>query len=860
MGIKIEVGADVGDLNSALQSAQKNAEALQSSLTGGHLTVETGEFENRMKSARQSADAFKKLIEDKKKLGVDTSDAEKQLNNVRNAISQSVKELTNGGQGKSKAETSMERLASKTKLATAEIKKQQEALRAMGRSYSETQVDAISRAHSRMRSGGGASSAYVQHGSFADVLGDKSGNAVEQNARKNALSRILQNAGVEKPQSSRWGGKGYMMAGAAGGALGSMMVGGTGGSVVGSIGSILGGGLGMLGGPLGMVAGSALGGALGGGIGNALGGAETESSGVADLRRSLGGVRVDFESLRASTRAAATGMGLTYAESLKLSREFTQISGSMGGKGLSGDINNSTGFARSLGLDPSQGVSFMATMRQFKADGGDTKRMSMVMAEAIEKGGLGSKAGELLSAVTNFASTAARQSLVAAPNIAGYAGMMSNLNSSGMPGMDVQGAASIMGRVDSAFRGNGSEATNNMQLAAFQNAFKGTGMGALEIGLIKSQGANGSARNAMQQLIDDPRVPESRKKVARAIKANPNSDRANVDLQMLELQRWAKPGTSEYEMGGATITGLSQQEFRGFDTAWQKSGSIGGMSKTLMDKYKINMSKVGASKHMTLASILGSDDKGLNDFSASFLKGDFGSLSKEEKDNLLAKQAGAKEPGGADALKGALLNLAKDKELVDIGTSTRNNVKDVENAVTKMSTDLTGATNAVRDAVLWVFDKNPKEFQKLQDKKANDEEYRKAIFNITGGRVATAPNAFGMQDVVDKQWTDDPLKINPKLMTKNPDELAQINSARNRALGIKNGRVSEGKITQGSAGMLDYNTAGGSEVRNSAGPLAQSQPLHATINVHVDSKKTTHKISVPMSKSGSPDATGTAHP
>jgi hypothetical protein len=802
VSVKIEIEAELGDLKAKLKQVQQD---LQDALSGGRLTVETSEFESRMKSAQQTAAAMKKLIEEKKSINVDVSEAERDLAGLKKSISETVRELAGGSQKKSKAELSMEALALKTKLATAEIKKQQEALRAMGRTYSDVQVSAIAKAHSNMRSGGGGMSAYVQQASFADLLRDKSGNTAEQSARAKAAQRILESAGISEAgkKEGRFGGsKAYMLAGAAGGALGSIATGGVGGGMASGVGSMLGGGLGFtLGGPIGATFGSAFGGGIGAAVGGGITGAENEATGVADLRRSLGGITIDFESLRLATRAASTGLGVTYSESLKLSREFTHISGSTSTSGLANDVRNSGGFARSLGLDPSQGVNFFAQMRMTKADGGDTRKMSTTIAEAISRGGLGSKADELLMAVSNFASTAARQSIVAAPNVTGFAGMMSAMGKAGMPGMDVMGAAGIVNKADSSFRGGGDEATNNFKLGAYQRAFGGN-FSSLDMELIQSQGLFGSAHNAVQQVLKDKNASPWRKSRAKKISESPNADRSNLDIMMNMLKTVAPEGSDYFEKAGSTAFGVSQQEFRSLTNAWHSyGGQTGGMNAELRRR-NIDPTKVSSSKQMTMATILGSDQTGLGEQAGRFLKGDFGSLSETEKKSLQDKMGGVGKNGGVEALKTELLNLSKDKELVDIGTSTRDNIARVKDSITEMSTKLASATDSVREAILWVAGKKPEDFKKFQDasaKNAINDEFRTAVL-AAGGKAGTGEYAA-------KMWDEDPTKLNyERLSNLTPEQIAKINEAKKVArdkLDIQSGRLSTGKINTGVSDSLD---------------------------------------------------------
>ena len=187
-----------------------------------------------------------------------------------------------------------------------------------------------------------------------------------------AFRHAVANTGIIGKQPAERGGSsgaygGKLASGLAGMAGGAIM-GGTGGDGASAAGGALGGMIGAaLPVPGGAFIGSMLGSMAGGAIGGSVGSAKDEAVGVSDLRHMLGETKTDFDLLRDSTRAAATGLGIAYGESVKLARQFAQTSSAQNGDSLGAEVRIASGLARSLGLDPSSGVGVMGTLRNTRA-------------------------------------------------------------------------------------------------------------------------------------------------------------------------------------------------------------------------------------------------------------------------------------------------------------------------------------------------------------------------------------------------------------------------------------------------------------------------------------------------------------
>ncbi|MBY0576349.1 MAG: hypothetical protein K2P67_07130 [Gallionellaceae bacterium] len=711
--INVKADADLGGLNAALADAAKSAETLSRSMSGGVLKVDTDKFAQQINQSTALLKVLHEKIQEKKQLGIGTEDAEAQLKDLTQKKSDASKLLFSahaGSAGITPLEQSQQRQRQ-------EIEKTRQAFKTHFKEISTAEADALNRAKHNLDASRSPLAAYSKnHASFADLAQDKTPGA------KEATQHIIKDAHLRAPgakpkggmasESSQYGGK---LAGAAIGMAGGMVAGGAGGDGMATAGSALGGMVGSMFGPVGSMIGGALGGFAGGVVGGGLGDAKDEAIGITDLRHSLGATITDFNVLRESTRAAAAGMGITYQESVKLAKQFSHNANtqSKDAGSLAAEIRLASGFSRSLGLDPSQGVEAMSTLRNTRAttDEAGSRKMAMTIAEAITKGGMSSKGDEVLSAIANFAQSTARASLQA-PNVTGYSDYMSRMVGTRTPGLDVQGSASLMGKADSSIRSHGDAGTDTFKLGAYMSAF-GNEFTAADMQLYTAGGAMGTSRKTAQEILDDPNATEERKASARRVLASGNADRPNQDIMMQQLGRFRR-GTSEYELSGARVFGMEQTEFRKFDKAYYANGE--GGAPALQDRLNgmgINVGKLDAGKFMHMGALLGSNKDELKAEAAKLISGDGydKALSNKEKDSL----GGLMKSGSEEQLRQAIIKLNEDRSLIDDGKAVRQNTADLKNEVTKLSSMLLPKVDALRDVMLMGFGKEKEWAKHEQD-------------------------------------------------------------------------------------------------------------------------------------------------
>jgi hypothetical protein len=178
------------------------------------------------------------------------------------------------------------------------------------------------------------------------------------------------------------------------------------------------------------------------------------------LKRAMGDVTISFGALKSAVIRTANRNSLTYSETAGLAQQFVKagnINGS-GLGGLSGELGMGIGLSRGFGLDPSAGVGVLGMMRGLGVTKSeqDTRRFALLIGETIGKSGAFAKADEVMDAIAGYAQMQTRSGMGAA-NVSGYAGMLSSLVGSGIPGLDPAGAGSLLARVNAALTAGGAK-------------------------------------------------------------------------------------------------------------------------------------------------------------------------------------------------------------------------------------------------------------------------------------------------------------------------------------------------------------------------------------------------------------------
>lgn len=408
--------------------------------------------------------------------------------------------------------------------------------------------------------------------------------------------------------------------------------------------------------------------------------ARQESTSTDQLLRSVGDLDKTFDDLRARVRSSGEGLGVLYTESAALAKQYAKIANGDGGN-IGGNVRTGFGLARGYGLELGEGVGFMAQARHFGqigADDKDGRRFALMIAESIEKGGNTAKAGEVLTAVTNFSAQVARLAL-STPNAAGFAGALAGLTSMHTPGLDPSNAASMLMQVDSSIRQGGGmgEAGLNFTYGALSRVMPG--IDPIMAKAVMEQGAFGSGVS--------PQVAEYAKR--NGIKTPQFSGQDNLSLVMGEMDRqygnsMAKLDATKNYFGlnslsqAAALSNMDRKKLGGLQ------GLIGGDISTLSASGIQNVARIGSA----------GDDE-LKQIAAKLLKDD--RLTDTEKGSISKNL----ESGDMGELRSVMAKaVAVREQEKNVGTETRDAVAELNNTLTKIGGQILPVITGIQEGVV----------------------------------------------------------------------------------------------------------------------------------------------------------------
>jgi Transglycosylase SLT domain len=172
------------------------------------------------------------------------------------------------------------------------------------------------------------------------------------------------------------------------------------------------------------------------------------------LKRRTGDLGGSFSGLMKQVNKSVDGLGVSYQEGGALANAFTRVAGSFQG----GDLRAAIGFARATGMDLGASTDFFGTMRRMGDLGrgeSEMKRFAWMIGQAVSASGYSGQVEAITKAVAAYATTSARFGL-SAPNIDAYLGAFAGLTRTGIPGLDPEGAAAMLGRADATVRAGGA--------------------------------------------------------------------------------------------------------------------------------------------------------------------------------------------------------------------------------------------------------------------------------------------------------------------------------------------------------------------------------------------------------------------
>nr|CUV26863.1 protein of unknown function [Ralstonia solanacearum] len=482
-----------------------------------------------------------------------------------------------------------------------------------------------------------------------------------------------------------WGGAGRRIVGAglnAAGPVGQALNGGISAGMSAGVMAGVGGFVGMLG--------AALVGKAVGAVKEKIGAAQDDAIGYDVLKRTLGDVNVSFDVLKSSLHAASDAIDVNYDEVRKMGTEFAKVSGISGdmAKTLAEEVRVGGTFGRSFGVDPGQSNAFFAQMRQFGVtrNPDDSRKLALDIGEAIGKSGAFSKSDEILQAISSYTTQQTRLGLTAA-NSTGYAGMLAGLVGSHTPGLDPQGAANLLARVNSAIA-NGGAAGEAGQNFLYMALGKKLGLNPVAARLEMEQGAFGSgagtfgpnsmfARWATQNGVSIPGAA--------------SSGATNLEMTLQSLrQNYANPWLRLDAMHNLLGTNLSQA--MALDSIGPEK--LGGLQRMLAAS-GVDLTKMSGTGISALAQV-STGDRGVLNAQAKAL---WSQLTPDE-----AKRLDAAGKGSDEELRKALIELtAKHGQEETEGEKTRQSLNDINKSTQDVAAKLVGPINTMRDTLLYAF-------------------------------------------------------------------------------------------------------------------------------------------------------------
>lgn len=203
---------------------------------------------------------------------------------------------------------------------------------------------------------------------------------------------------------------------------------------------------------------------------------KANDAGIDKLKRALGDVNVSFNALNAVVKGAGNNLKVSYEEAGRLSTQFVKLGNLAGAdyKTLGDELNTGIGLSRSYGLDPSAGVGVLGSARGLgqTKNTQESRQLAIVIGETITKAGAFAKADEVMDAMSTYMTTQTRVSMGRA-NMAGYGDALGAMVKTGLPGMDVAGASSLLAQVNASLMMGGAKG----EASQFLTGSIGTSMG-----------------------------------------------------------------------------------------------------------------------------------------------------------------------------------------------------------------------------------------------------------------------------------------------------------------------------------------------------------------------------------------------
>ena len=391
--------------------------------------------------------------------------------------------------------------------------------------------------------------------------------------------------------------------------------------------------------------------------------AETNNVALDRLKRTLGDVNVQFEGLKAVVQGGAENLKLTYAEAGKLATQFAKLGNVKAGQytTLADELGVGVGLSRSFGLDPEEGMGVMGQMRGVGVTSNvqDSKKFALLIGETIAKSDAFAKADEVIGAIGSFAVSQTRNN-VGRANVDGYAGALSGLVGSGIPGLDPSGAGALLGRINASLSAGGAKGEASQYFTGMIGA--GMGLNVYQTRMMREGGAfatNDSMFGAGSAYA--------------RYKGQTGPAGSSTFLQNSVDQLRKQYGAGSDELADATANHLGIGINQAMALLSVKPNEMGGMSKYA------NLTDLSGSGIGNLSKVLygsGTERRGVAD--SMMRRND---VSADEKDRIRTAMAGGDEETQKRVL--AEIVATRDQE-----QTTGKDVRDSKNALDNIKTSI----------------------------------------------------------------------------------------------------------------------------------------------------------------------------
>lgn len=430
-------------------------------------------------------------------------------------------------------------------------------------------------------------------------------------------------------------------------------------------------------------------GKLVGGVAGKIGDAQDEAVQLDQLKRVLGDVNVSFDALRQSVRSAGDDIGVAFNEAGKLGNEFSRLANLSSSRSaeVAGGVALGGGLSRALGLDPSQGVGFLGTMRGLRQtqDEQGSRRLALLIGETIGKSDAFAKSGEVMDAISGFVTAQTRSSLGRAP-VEGYAGQLAGLVGSGIAGLDPTGAAAVLSRALQTLSQGGGKGEASQFFS--QSIAQRNGLGVIA-GRLWQQNPMASISEAFGSDTAVGRY------FAQNGLARPTGDMSNYAATLQGLRR--SYGSDPMLLLSATANHLGINESQAAALLGNSPVAVNGMTKRL-GRLDLDLGSLKGDSIGLLAQIESGDRSKLNGIASDLLgrKGK-GQLSLDEARDLRA----ALNEGTDDGLRDLLATLTAQRGQAETeGSKTRDTIAGVGNTLQEYATKSLPLLNDSRAALM----------------------------------------------------------------------------------------------------------------------------------------------------------------